>query len=390
MAYIHKRKPKKMKIGGAALKIVESKGFGPEPEAGFDYSNNSSSYTAALNWYSRFMEADQAVEITLISMKTLGYTPKQISAAKRSGKIMLTVGSISNMLERGCTLSDESMAWYKAKLENAIQVGNNIQEQRIVENNVVNLQDRTANKAKEFIGDIDAYIDYVWTGSWEIEDFKPLEIFKELDVKPGHIKTLVEHYNRLKNDLSENLEGDCEGLTRSEKKDRVTSYNTSISIYDKLLEACVTWTRGNVVAKKPRKISEKARIKASAKAAKKEAVTISALKFKLNDNEMGLVSINPKNIIGSQILITYNTKYKILTKYVSKENETLGIKGTTILNYDETKSEAKRTSKAMVQIKALVGLPRMQASKMFGAIKATGVAIPSRTGEDTLLIMGAK
>ena len=38
MAYVHKRKPKKMKIAGAALKIVESKGFGPEPAVGFDSS----------------------------------------------------------------------------------------------------------------------------------------------------------------------------------------------------------------------------------------------------------------------------------------------------------------------------------------------------------------
>lgn len=68
---------------------------------------------------------------------------------------------------------------------------------------------------------------------------------------------------------------------------------------------------------------------------------VSKLKYQKECNELNIKSIDPKKILAAKTLIVYNTKYKILQVYTSKDGETLWVKGTTLQNFDENKSYGK-------------------------------------------------
>jgi len=69
--------------------------------------------------------------------------------------------------------------------------------------------------------------------------------------------------------------------------------------------------------------------------------TVKNIKTKKIDMEYNIVSLPPEEIVGSRVLLTFNTKNRRLGYYVAKDDTTLSVKGTTILNFDENKSFAK-------------------------------------------------
>lgn len=89
------------------------------------------------------------------------------------------------------------------------------------------------------------------------------------------------------------------------------------------------------------KAERKATKKATGFAAQRAERTVKNIKTKKIDMEYNIVSLPPEEIVGSRVLLTFNTKNRRLGYYVAKEGETLSVKGTTILNFDEEKSFAK-------------------------------------------------
>jgi len=130
------------------------------------------------------------------------------------------------------------------------------------------------------------------------------------------------------------------------------------------------------------------------KATKKAAVRkppakeklVAKLKYLKTDTATKAVSINPVDIIGSQILWVYNIKTRKLGKYVAEEYSALNVKGTTITGYSESKSVSKTLRKPEVQIKEFLGASKVDLRKFLENIKATEVKLNGRINQDTILL----
>src|SRR5271170_5715974 len=112
VAKTRNKKNKMPRMSKGATKIVDERGFGPEPEVGADLLDESL-YMQALSWYARFLEPDEIIEACVTAMKDMGYTTKQIASAKRSDKLVFTVGSIASMINRKCIIDDSHLNWFK-------------------------------------------------------------------------------------------------------------------------------------------------------------------------------------------------------------------------------------------------------------------------------------
>lgn len=86
--------------------------------------------------------------------------------------------------------------------------------------------------------------------------------------------------------------------------------------------------------------SFKAVTKAERKPRAKKAVTadklVAKLNYKKNDNDFKVASVDPTKIVGSRCVYLFNTKYRRLTVLESKDG--LSVKGSAIINFDETTS----------------------------------------------------
>lgn len=386
------RKIKKVRTSKATNQRAEQtgRGFGPEPEVGFDFTEApTSEYTMALGWYARFTDIKDVEDHVALAMKVKGYNPKQIAAMKRSNKVSMTMSSISQMIVRECILSDASIAWWTKHIDEAVKIGMGIYEQKAAAGEVVSIRDRTENKALDFIGDIDEIIDQVWMEKLQLDEVKMLDIMNELGLKPAHAKILENFYK----DKLERMEADWKEYPRDYNKADIKRLD---AMYKKVVEGCHTLgtSSGSAddIAKKVARAAKKTEKekKNVFKSVKRETAAIVNLKYKPSDNDLGIISVKPSSIVGAQMLIVLNAKYNVLTIYRAATVEGLSVKGTTILNYDEATSESKRAGRAAAIIKQLPEATRAGATKLFQSIKGSPVTLRGRTSEDTLLIKAYK
>lgn len=144
---------------------------------------------------------------------------------------------------------------------------------------------------------------------------------------------VAEFANRIKSFLSdwESDEPQCVEMHERMGVDRVAynreKYHVTLKIVGMLLE--------NIKAE--RKTSKKSKTFSEHRAER----AVKNLKTKKVDMTYNIISLPPEEIVGSKVLLTFNTKTRRLGYYVATEGATLTVKGTTIQNYDEVKSFAK-------------------------------------------------
>jgi hypothetical protein len=132
---------------------------------------------------------------------------------------------------------------------------------------------------------------------------------------------------------------------------------------------------------------KKATKKAAVRKPPQKEKLVAKLKYMKNDTTSKLVSISPVDIIGAQELWVYNTKTRKLGKYVAEEmGGALGVKGTAITGFNESKSVQKTLRKPEVQLKEFLAAGKIQLRKFLDDIKATDIKLNGRINQDTILL----
>jgi len=132
---------------------------------------------------------------------------------------------------------------------------------------------------------------------------------------------------------------------------------------------------------------KKATKKAAVRKPPQKEKLVAKLKYLKNDTATKLVSVNPVDIIGAQELWVYNTKTRKLGKYVAEEmGGALGVKGTAITGFNESKSVQKTLRKPEVQLKEFLAAGKIQLRKFLDEIKATDIKLNGRINSDTILL----
>lgn len=124
---------------------------------------------------------------------------------------------------------------------------------------------------------------------------------------------------------------------------------------------------------------------------RKKIQSLDKLTSKLNYlkeyKEMNLISVDPKKIFGSTELWLYNTKYKKLTVIKAKPNQTLAVKGSTVLNFDEAASITKIIGKHTNEIlQSVLTNGKVALRKVMPSILATEVLATGRINDDTIIL----
>jgi hypothetical protein len=104
------------------------------------------------------------------------------------------------------------------------------------------------------------------------------------------------------------------------------------------------------------------------------------------DEETGVTSLHPQELLGASELWVYNVKTRKLGCYYATDDQGLSIKGTTILNYDEKRSTTKTIRKPKTQVYEFTqgGIKWMRG--YWGSIRSTPQAISPRLSRDTLIL----
>ena len=317
-----------------------------------------SKLSVALNWYNYFHDIKHHKKWVGEYMKWKKYSSSDINTYMKSSdtKTTSTMCAIARMLTRGSI--------FENNLDNQIKeiLASTKPEKKII------YFKKAENKA---ITDLDTIIDIFimdgYKGKFEVDSI--IARTKQTDI-PQAVIYYQELYDELICDESHEMYDHLNTRQLNRYRELVKSFIDALKF--------TRVQNKRVTQRKPRK-----------KKVKTAQQITSKVKYQQSDNTLGVVSIDPSKIVESTVIWTYNTKYRKLAKYVSK-NGPFVIKGTTIQNFCEKQSIQKTVRKPKDTIKLIVSDGKTVVDKMFTKMASKQSKPNGRINNNTLILRAFK
>jgi len=329
---------------------IEQSFYGDEPT--FNGPVDRIALMHAFNWYNHFGDVKEDRKWIRKYMEVSGYTSADIDLYKSNdSRATLHFCNVARMLLRG------------AEFENALD--EHIKDVIKTAQVPCSQHKIRTNSAIEYI---DSELDKFYRA------YKPLEIeFNVEKYTRADIQAAKQYYGDLLDELN-NVSSDAElkegykHLTRAKLRNYIQHIQL---IIDKLSEKKAR----KIVIRKPRKKKQKAQ---SQKASK-----VKCLQF---STKLNMESIASTDIISSSVVYCYNETFNKIVVYQAKDGERLDIRGSTITNFDPSKSFEKRIRKALAIASKVKTEPRKRVDTILRAIKSKQGQPSGRITGKTLLL----
>ena len=259
---------------------------------------------------------------------------------------------------------------------------------------VPSIQERIAEQAQEACDAIEEWLDGFITDKkkFDPKGFDFVSHFAKMKVSQAHARKIKSYYageldealliqklptpgeiNREKDEhKADMLQQLREGYSHLTKKDAATY----LEALETLHGACNLVIDAAKATRKPRK-----------KAPPSKEKLIAKLKYLERDDKLQIASVNPLELLDASEVWVYNTKTRKLGKYVADEYaKTLGVKGTTLVGYDESKSIQKTLRKPADTLKEFKKASKVKLRKFLDEIKTTDIKLNGRLNADTIIL----
>lgn len=367
----------------------------------------SPNWTGCESWstdkfYSFFHEAMQYYHLNHKSTELKGkvidwmgrneYTKDQIKQFKvtKDWRCGPTLGAVAGNINRGMPAvradfneGKSSEEWLRKEIERIILEGGSDLEPEITADSVSttayvpSVQERLREVSLRMTEEIEDAIERFQSDpdAFDPKAFKLLNLLKGKQVKAAHARIIRDLYKSSLAELQEAYAGKDEQLKEGYSHISKKNLKKLVDFYNEITSTCEMLGQEAKMNRKPR-----------AKKAVSKDKLIAKLKYKKTDEQLKMVSINPADIVGAKELWVFNIKTRKLGKYVAGDFSDLSIKGTTIINFDDTKSVQKTLRKPAEQLKAFKSSGKVQLRKFLDDINAVDIKLNGRVNEETLLL----
>jgi len=290
-------------------------------------------------------------------------------------------GWLARCLSRGAWVPDSTLENFQHRIkEFKARLDTIILEKDLLaavkdDSNVVSIQERVQQRVDYFIMELestfDAYYHMGSLGSWTAYDW-----MIDNEVKPMHASKIADYFR--------DRTAAWIKIIEDRRKDEylMESYPKS----DKIMIGAAKFL-GAIAADAERLASNK---NAARKPRKKKPVSfekkVKNLKFKKDDTENKLVSIDPVKIMGSQQLWVYNTKTRKLGVYIAADAAGLSVKGSSIENYKYGESVSKKLRKPKDVLTRVLDGGKIVLRKAMSEINSKPSELNGRINKDTILL----
>lgn len=339
--------------------------LGPEPVS-FDpplESENDFRLVETYNWYNYFYDVPSGREWLYEWMTKKGYSDKHVDRVKQTAayytplhisvnaRIELNGNVLPPVLERRirynineCLLMDlpeDKIAWGSQR------------------------QSKDHAKMKAVQAEFEEEIEKFWLSDYTaVPTLNWFEVLKESGIKKTFCAELVEPFEALQVFIK--TADHINGL----KKERY------LGVVGGVVDAINAYASTGVA--KTRKPRQKRPVDASKLVAK--------LQHLWAFPELGLISVEAVKLVGAKAAVLYSTKYRKLTYLVGK-NEGLTVKGTTILNFDEKQSQAKRLRKPETTLPTILNRGPKEIPQILDSLSTKPIDVNGRcNGDDTIIL----
>jgi len=196
---------------------------------------------------------------------------------------------------------------------------------------VPTIQDRLKEKTREIAGEVEGWIDDFYLSRKtaqpkSVEEF--VNLFKASELKAPHVRFMHTIFERRAKEIELAVEGKDKDLLEGYSNFTKPELKKFSQFHKNLLGACVMMQEVAKVERAPRK-----------KKPVSQEKLVSKLKYKKEDTSLGIVSLNPVQIIGSKEVWVYNTKTRKIAQYKAVDERGLLVKGASLENFSSDSAE---------------------------------------------------
>jgi hypothetical protein len=313
------------------------------------------------------------------------YTKQQVSAFIRSSDraVPMTAYGILMASRQGMPLREKELTYLKERIEHAINAADTEPEETatgaksaepVAAVRAPTIQDRLNEKTSEHLAHFDGLYDEVVAGA--TVDPKAYDYLVTNTVPQSQLGKFENYVDSQRMYLTAAIDKMDEQYVEAYRHYRAVDFKRHLAFFEAIQTAIDQY-------RQVKKATKKARVK---RAPNKEKV-VSKLKYMKEEKTLKLVSINPVDIVGAQELWCYNTKTRKLYKYIADSlTGPLGVKGTSVINFDTAKSVGKTLRKPDEKLKEFAKASKVQLRKFLDEVKATETAGNGRMNSDMVLL----
>jgi hypothetical protein len=317
-----------------------------------------------LNWYHQNKESKDA----------LNYINLYVKKNKIQGKIdtsngILTVGWLCRLVLNGNDIGDKGRAYIKKNLFFIDDTPAPV----VVVDKGPSIQDRLNEKISEIAGDLEGAIDEVVTSKFNTMP-SPFAIMQDR-AKGMHANKLVDIFKKRRSEFDDVLNTKDADVREGYSNFTKPQLKKLVAYCDTIITDAMKIAGEAKINRKPRK-----------RKAKTPDQLVSKVQYCEKFDDLKLVSIKPKDIIGAMQLWVFNTKTRKLGVYHADDAGGFSVKGTTITNYTESKSISKTVRKPDQTLPELLKAGKIALRNVLAGIATKESLLNGRINSDIVLL----
>ena len=331
----------------------------------------------ALNWYAYHCSDKESKKYTIQYLKDKKASKNIIDAIDKVPEDKFkNLGFVCRMKLRGAPLTEKNDKWIENSIENlrSLFKESTKEEENKVEKVGPSIQERIEDKAREHIGELEGVIDECIVKK-NFTDINPYDWMQTRQVKAVHTKFIVFFCEKRIAELQEVIAGKDEQLVEGYSKFKKTLLKQYLVFLNTVMADCLRISHVAKVTRTPRKKKPKTTEK-----------ILATFQYKKEDKDFKVASINPTDIIGASQLWVFNTKTRKLGCYFSSDSSGLSVKGTTLTNFEESKSIQKTVRKPETVLPGVISAGKVALRKTLTDINAVEQIMTGRINADTILL----
>ena len=335
----------------------------------------------SFRYYNYFHDQKSLKKHIVRFMKESGeYTPAELKAFDRGAEreVPMTVCSLIMAFKAGMPFRKQDREYVTKRLKQAIfltapEVAA-ATEEVAKKSNKPTIQDRLAEKTAGVIGELEGIYDDVHLNKGKAPSV--YDFLVSNNVPQSKIGKFEDVYAARRAELVEAQAGKDEQLVDGYRVYGKADFKRMIAFIDQIVADLEQYRH-------VKKATKRQRVK---KAPNKEKV-VSRLKVLKEFKEFKLVGIPAVDILSASTLYVYDTKRrKITVYYADSAAGTLGVKGASVIGFDEVRSASKTLRKPAEQLKAFMKAGKVELRSFMKDIKAVEQKPKGRLNQYQILL----
>ena len=346
---------------------------GQEPKFSVELSQMDMMKT--LSWYSQNKDTKDATKWATEYFKK----KQKLDVSSVVKNYPSTFGFICRIILNGGELGIKDRIWFDDIVK---KIKEQLNEPVVVEDKpkavVINIQERIRAKADDCIAELEGQVDDLIASGFSANS-QPYAVFHTLSIKDAQTKFIVEWAKGKRIEFDEVMNTDDKELKEAYSNFTKPQLKKMIAYFDQVILDCQKISGESTKSRKPRKRKAKSPEQLTAK-----------MNFMPEFKELKLTSVKPIDIIGCMTLWVYNTKTRKLGVYHAEDAGGLSVKGSSILNFVESKSIQKKLRKPDEMLPEVLNGGKVFLRNVMESIRAVDSKMTGRINADTILLKVTK